>query len=289
MSYDIDQVNSIYSDLTDKIQTDLDNQFNKGRLSGSDYATVYAQLMQQALQLAYQSPLNEAQVKEINSRTNKTNNDINISNLQSAKDLKLKDAQINEIKERINLTREQEILTQKQQKEIDNNIDIRTKQSDKDLVVKDANIKLSDSNKNKVDYETNYILPSQKSKIDAETSDMIYLTSYIRPIERDINVNKNKDLIEQIKLNRLQQDLILTQMNEINSKIALTNTQSEEIKYTTCAIKPAEREYIISQIANNIGNLEATDSKITETQLQTDLISEEVKKLRYGNRNIKDI
>ena len=63
MSYDLTQVNSVYDDLTGKIKADLDNQYNMGRLTGSDYANVYAQLMGQCMQLAFQSPVNDKQVQ----------------------------------------------------------------------------------------------------------------------------------------------------------------------------------------------------------------------------------
>ena len=59
--YDIAQVESIYDSLTAKVKADLNEQFNQGRIKGSDYANVYAQLMGQCLQLAFQAPLNEKQ------------------------------------------------------------------------------------------------------------------------------------------------------------------------------------------------------------------------------------
>jgi len=51
--YDVDQILTIYDKLTEKIKKDLDEQFNKGRLKGSDYANVYAQLMAEALRLSF--------------------------------------------------------------------------------------------------------------------------------------------------------------------------------------------------------------------------------------------
>jgi len=63
MSYDIAQVESVYDSLTTKIKTDLDEQFNLGRIKGSDYANVYAQLIQTCIQLAFKSPLDDIQVQ----------------------------------------------------------------------------------------------------------------------------------------------------------------------------------------------------------------------------------
>lgn len=63
MSYDITQVGSVYDSLTTKVKTDLDEQFNLGRIKGSDYANVYAQLIQTCIQLAFKSPLDDIQVQ----------------------------------------------------------------------------------------------------------------------------------------------------------------------------------------------------------------------------------
>jgi len=61
MAYDIEQVKTVYDELTAKVKADLDEQFNKGRLKGTDYANVYSTLMNTCLQLAFQAPLNEEQ------------------------------------------------------------------------------------------------------------------------------------------------------------------------------------------------------------------------------------
>jgi len=60
--FDIQLVNSTYDDLANKVKTDLDEQFTLGRLTGSDYANVYATLMNTILQLAFQTPEKEQQI-----------------------------------------------------------------------------------------------------------------------------------------------------------------------------------------------------------------------------------
>ena len=61
MAYDINQIKRVYDELTQKIKNDLNEQFINGRLKGSDYANVYASLMSTCVQLAFESPLKEAQ------------------------------------------------------------------------------------------------------------------------------------------------------------------------------------------------------------------------------------
>ena len=62
--YDTAQINSVYNDLANKVKTDLDEQFNKGRIKGTDYATVYSNLMNTILQLSFTAPLRDEQVKD---------------------------------------------------------------------------------------------------------------------------------------------------------------------------------------------------------------------------------
>lgn len=113
--YNISQVGSIYDSLTQKVKEDLDEQFEKGRLKGTDYANVYAQLMDRCLQLAFQSPLNEAQVRKINS-------DRAINEAQSSKDLLLKNAEI--------------ALKNAQASKVNSDRNIAEDQSQKDLEIK---------------------------------------------------------------------------------------------------------------------------------------------------------
>jgi len=104
MSYDLTQVNEAYDNLTSKIKTDLDNQYQLGRLTGSDYANVYAQLIGQCLQLAFQAPIDDKQISKLDADINmiqkqedKINEDINLTRKQEDnldKDLLVKDQQI---------------------------------------------------------------------------------------------------------------------------------------------------------------------------------------------------
>ena len=66
--YDIEQIRYTYKQLTDDIKSDLDKEYKSGRLKGTDYANVYVNLMNTAMQLAFESPIKEQQVMEIKSR-----------------------------------------------------------------------------------------------------------------------------------------------------------------------------------------------------------------------------
>ena len=66
--YDIQQVRDIFKQITDDIKSDLNKEYEEGRLKGTDYANAYTQLMSVALQLAFESPVKEQQVLEIKSQ-----------------------------------------------------------------------------------------------------------------------------------------------------------------------------------------------------------------------------
>jgi len=123
MAYDITQVGSVYDSLTTKIKTDLDEQFNLGRIKGSDYANVYAQLIQTCIQLAFQTPTQSAQIDNINK-------DIEMKNHQE----QLIDAQTKNELEDIKVKQEQETLINAQK---DNQLeDINLKKEQENLYIK---------------------------------------------------------------------------------------------------------------------------------------------------------
>jgi len=52
MAVDIAQIGTVYDSLETKIKATLDEQWNSGRLTGSDYATVLSSTLNNALSLA---------------------------------------------------------------------------------------------------------------------------------------------------------------------------------------------------------------------------------------------
>ena len=92
--YDITQVQSVYDSLTTKVKADLDEQFNLGRLKGSDYTEVYTKLMDECLQLAFKAPIEEQQIVSMQNKDT-------IESTQSDKDLLVKQTQIDEMSQEI--------------------------------------------------------------------------------------------------------------------------------------------------------------------------------------------
>jgi len=109
--FDISLVNSTYDDLANKVKSDLDEQFNRGRIKGTDYANVYAHLMNTILQLSFQTPSQNA-------------------------DIELRNAQTKDQLEDVNLKKEQEKLYQKQEAltQAQTDVAIRQKQSYDDSI-----------------------------------------------------------------------------------------------------------------------------------------------------------
>jgi len=103
MSYNMDQINTAYDDLTNKIKTDLDNQYQLGRLTGSDYANVYAQLMGQCLQLAFQTPKLSEEVVLTQKQEDSIDKDIEVKDAQ--KDVYIRQKQGFDDKMKLDLTK----------------------------------------------------------------------------------------------------------------------------------------------------------------------------------------
>ena len=103
MSYDLTQIDEVYNNLTSKIKTDLDNQYQLGRLTGSDYATVYAQLMGQCLQLAFQTPKLSEEVVLTQKQEDSIDKDIEVKDAQ--KDVYIRQKQGFDDKMKLDLTK----------------------------------------------------------------------------------------------------------------------------------------------------------------------------------------
>ena len=91
MAYDMTEVMDAYDILTAQVKTDLDEQFTKNRIKGTEYADAYKNLMNTCLQLSIDVPLKGTQL-EI-----------------ALADLALKEKQL-EIMEQDLLIKEQELL-----------------------------------------------------------------------------------------------------------------------------------------------------------------------------------
>jgi len=97
---DLTQVEALYDLLSDKAKNDLDEQFNKQRIKGSEYAAAYSQLMNTIISVCVQAPkidadaetgksqveVNKAHAKMLESQTQGFDDNVN---------MKLFEAQIN--------------------------------------------------------------------------------------------------------------------------------------------------------------------------------------------------
>ena len=101
--YDIEQVMDLWNKLSFNVKAELDDRFDKGYLKGSAYTDAFIKLMSQAMQLAFDGPLKEAQVESESDKT------------------KLLDKQIEKLDKEIELTEAQIELTKRQLEGFDDN------------------------------------------------------------------------------------------------------------------------------------------------------------------------
>jgi len=108
MAYDIGQVTDMFDALSNKVISELDSQFTKGRIKGTDYANAYASLLGTIIQASIDVPvkdkqidLQKAQIDLYGAQKEQAENDIAVKNkqlelqeLQTNKDIEIKDKQI---------------------------------------------------------------------------------------------------------------------------------------------------------------------------------------------------
>jgi hypothetical protein len=67
--YDMRQVIVNYKLLAGQIKNELDQEFDDGRIKATEYADVFNKLMGEALRLAFNSPLSDAQAEQVKQQT----------------------------------------------------------------------------------------------------------------------------------------------------------------------------------------------------------------------------
>ena len=110
MSYDFNQVTTMFDTLATKAESYLDKQFDKGRIKGTEYSAVFSNLMNTIIQVSVDIPLKDVQVK---------NGD---------KDLEVKNKNIEQLTAQTNLTNKQIELIDKQKEQIDEDIKVKERQ-----------------------------------------------------------------------------------------------------------------------------------------------------------------
>ena len=235
MYFDKTMVTDLYDTLTGKIKTDLDAQYTIGRLTGSDYANVYAQLMGQCLQLAYQTPIQDKDIE-----LKQTQKDEMIKNGQS--DRALKESQKETQDEQTLLVRAETAKTKYE--------------SDYLLPSQKTNY---DNQASKTKAETDNILPAQKAEIEAQTS----------KINKDIDVEERRTKIAEDQNN---EDLLVKQQQIASMQIenSIKQAQSDE----DLKVKEAQRIEIETQINKINKDIDVEDRRIViaENQSNEDLL-----------------
>ena len=70
--YDMTQVSLNFNILSGNIKKELDEQFDSGKIKNTEYADVYNKLMSQALGHAFESPIKEQQMLQLEAQVNLT-------------------------------------------------------------------------------------------------------------------------------------------------------------------------------------------------------------------------
>jgi len=171
----------VFDVLMSSIEDRLHTQYKEGRITGSDYATVYVSALQNAMSQAIQFVLTKQQSDKqadlLSAQIESLERELAIKEEQSAKDLLLKDEQLlaSENDRSIKLAQSNQELLVKDEQIIasQNDRDIKLTQSNNDTALKNQQIAESISKvvrENSLATANISLVGSQKSKTDAEKS-----------------------------------------------------------------------------------------------------------------------
>ena len=187
--YDMRQVIVNYNLLAGTIKKELDEQFDSGRIKGTEYADVFNKLMQQAMQHAFSSPVQEQQL------------------LQIEEQVKLTEAQAKDQNYVIEHIRPQEKLL---------------KACEVDLC--HSNVKMTDARTADQEYVTQNIRPTE-SLIKLEELDIA--ESKAKIAEKDIDIRQKELEIKNVELDIAIQKLELAKADASlkEAQVRLTDRQ----------------------------------------------------------------
>jgi len=167
MAYDIGQVTDMFDTLSAKVINELDSQFNKGRIKGTDYANAYAALLSTIIQVCIDVPLKDkqtqgldkdielkdAQIQQIENDIEVKDKQVELQELQVNKDIEVKDKQIQQAENDIEVKNKQlelqELQTNKDIEIKDRQIALQELQAENDIAVKNKQLELQELQVNK--------------------------------------------------------------------------------------------------------------------------------------------
>jgi hypothetical protein len=236
----------VFDTLIAAVNKNIELQYNRGRITGQDYANVYLGAMQavlgQSIEFLLRKDLTEAQVSDV------------------MKGIELKDAQIegigydNQVKvEQVRMSQfEREFIQPKQLEKIDAEIGSISKDND----VKDEQIIMSR-------FEREFIQPKQLAKLEAE----------IGSISKD---NLVKD--QQILMTQFEREFIQPkQLEEVEAKI-VSMEKDNLVKEEQVKMSVFEREFVQpAQLSKLQKDIEVAERQVViqENKLEDDLLTSE--------------
>ncbi len=229
-SLDMGMVTTNYKILGGLVMADLQKEYDSKRIKGTEYADVYNKLMSAILQLAMQSPLENSQINDIDAKTLGTIASTKIAVEQSNADLQIKGKEVDLKQAQIDLTK-------------------------CDLDKCEAGTELIIAQKEDQEYVTQYIRPSEKSKMEHEASlmgyradDQQYVTQFIRPEEKD----------------------------KLAADASYTNARRDDQVYVTNYIRPEELSIKQAEVDIAQKKLLLTEKEIDLKQQQIDLTERQI-------------
>lgn len=242
-----------FDDLMEAVNSQLKNQFELGRITGTDYATVYLGAMQGAIQSAVQFAL----TKE------KTNADTTLVNNQSAEILSATTRQDAQSTAQVALINNQTTTELKKALDVESTTTVRNTQSTEDSALKTAQTTLA----------TNQSATELKQALD-----VVATTTLKTSQEAEVIAATTRQDSESTAKISLMADQEATEVKKALDTVAATtlkNNQSNQIESETINSKLQTRaELFIAEqklITERVGNGEAVNEYIWEIEYNEDV------------------
>lgn len=236
-----------FDKLMQTVTLHIQEEYENGRVTGTDYATVYLGSFQTVLQQAVQFLLQEQEAGKradlIDSQIRESEEKIDLIAAQTAKEYEaISASQARTVRENI-LNNKQVLKLQKETVLIERQIDKVTAETTDQL------------------YITEFLRPQELAKITAETADQVYVTEFIRPKELEKIIGEIAVLAS-----RDAEQIAGTVRSDAESvaKIANMTAETDDQLYVTLNLRPEEVDLLESRDAEQLAATTRNDNESTQ-------------------------
>jgi len=263
----------VFDKLISAVNKNIEGQYNQGRITSTDYANVYLGGMQSVIAQSMQYLLQEKQVEAQTDLLITQREQAELDGAAKRAEIEAQTALINS--QKVGKDYENANILPEQKNKLLEEIDLlQTQDSElvangvKDRILKDKQAALEDSNKAKINYEVEVVLPKQVEVEERKT-----LIAEAQSAQDLLNKAVQKGKVE------AETELVNAQGAEVEAQTALVNVNKEAKDYEKTNILPAQKNKVEAET-------EFIDTQGSEVAAQTALVNVNKEAKDYELENI---